>query len=110
MLPHDKFRRIIDPSNQVMHLLATHWIALKQIMAFITEAEQAARAMSPSGGGGGDDPVDPGLLRWLRFSNSQVDFEHRVYNVWPVWVAEQLERDPTFFGRSRRRHLGGGPA
>ncbi|SPO03425.1 related to UPC2 - regulatory protein involved in control of sterol uptake [Cephalotrichum gorgonifer] len=102
MLPHDKFRRIIDPSNQVMILLATHWISLKQIMGFITDVEESARAMEP--GGKADDTIDPGLLRWLKFSNRQIDTEHRVYNTWPEWVEERLERDVSFFGRTKRRH------
>ncbi|PKS08444.1 hypothetical protein jhhlp_005081, partial [Lomentospora prolificans] len=96
MLPHDKFRRIIDPSNQVMILLATHWIAVKQIMAFITEVEEMARATRPTRSE--SDPIDPGLVRWLKYLNRQVDFEHRLYNTWPMWVEEQLERDITFFG------------
>lgn len=106
MLPHDKFRRVIDPSNQVALLLATHWIALKQIMAFITDVEDSARAMAPSASS--DDPIDPGVLRWLRHSNRRVDAEHRVYNAWPVWVEEQLEADPAFFGRTRQRRIGAG--
>ena len=103
MLPHDKFRRLIDPSNQVTLLLATHWIALKQIMAFITEVEEGAREKAPTPGS--DDPIDPGLLRWLRHLNRQVDFEHHVYNSWPGWVEEQLERDVSFFGRTKKRLL-----
>lgn len=101
MLPHDKFRRIIDPANQVMILLATHWIALKQIMAFITEVEDMARQKRPSNESGKAEPIDPGLGRWLKYLNRQVDFEHRLYNTWPMWVEEQLDRDVTFFGRSR---------
>lgn len=101
MLPHDKFRRIIDPTNQVAVLLATHWIALKQIMVFITEVEETARQKQPASSS--DDPIDPGLLRWLRHANRQVDFEHQVYNSWPVWVEEQLNREPSFFGKTSRR-------
>lgn len=104
MLQHDKFRRIIDPTNQVAILLATHWIALKQIMAFITDMEESARTMEP--GKSSEDPIDPGLLRWLRHANRQVDFDHKVYNSWPVWVEEQLNRDPSFFGKSARRIRG----
>ena len=106
MLPHDKFRRIIDPASQVSTLLATHWIALKQIMAFVTEVEEGARAMAPAASS--DDPVDPGLLRWLKYANRQVDFEHRAYNEWPVWVEERMEGDVSFFGRTQRRIRGPG--
>jgi hypothetical protein len=98
MLPHDKFRTIIDPNNQVMLLLASHWIALKQIMAFITDtAERESRTKTPNGKGG---DVDPGVIRWLKYVNRQVDDEHQIYNHWPVWVEEQLDRDIRFFGKS----------
>ncbi|EOO00020.1 putative c6 transcription factor protein [Phaeoacremonium minimum UCRPA7] len=39
MLPYDDFQRVIDTHNPVMVLLASHWIAIKQIMATITETE-----------------------------------------------------------------------
>jgi hypothetical protein len=113
MLPHDKFRRIIDPTNQVMLLLGTHWIALKQIMAFITDCEESAsRDMSntaprrpPSVRSDGSpkaaEDIDPGMARWLRWLNQQIDVEHQIYNTWPIWVEEQLDRDVSFFGRTR---------
>ncbi|KAI1210413.1 uncharacterized protein F4807DRAFT_423339 [Annulohypoxylon truncatum] len=94
-LPHERFRRLIDPSSQVFALLSAHWVALKQIMAPITEAEASLRAREPRGGRG----VDLGTSRWLKHLNRQVDAEHRRYNDWPVWVEEQLDRDMTFFGK-----------
>jgi hypothetical protein len=110
MLPHDKFQRVIDTGNQTMVLLGSHWIALKQIMAFINETEYSVRQKEPTtadselnggGGGGGSGNIDLGIIRWLRYLNNIVDDDHLIYNQWPVWVAEQLERDITFFGRTR---------
>jgi hypothetical protein len=121
MLPHERFQRIIDPHNQVMILLHSHWIALKQMMAFITQAEQNVYKKNPehlpagttstggggsggprsggSGGSGGGD-MDIGILRWLKHLNGLVDDEHLIHNQWPIWVVEQLDRDPFFFGRA----------
>jgi hypothetical protein len=98
MLPHDKFQQIIDLENQTVVLLATHWIAIKQIMANIMVHEHDAAQKAPParmGDGGGD----PGMARWLRWLNAKVDFEHGMYNAWPQWVQEQLDRDMEFFGR-----------
>ncbi|KAI1460846.1 hypothetical protein F4805DRAFT_415748 [Annulohypoxylon moriforme] len=103
-LPHDRFRHLIDPESQVFALLSAHWIALKQIMAPITQAEQRLRAQEPRGGGrggsgGGGGSVDLGTSRWLKHLNSQVDEEHRRYNGWPMWVEQQLDQDMSFFGK-----------
>lgn len=103
-LPHDQFQRLVDPGNQLAILLATHWIALKQIMAVILEAEHQAAAKMPDrrGEGRGEGGSDPygGITRWLRYLNRQVDQAHRPYNDWPLWVQAQLDRDYRFFGRS----------
>ncbi|KAK1772523.1 C6 zinc finger protein [Phialemonium atrogriseum] len=98
MLPHDQFQRVIDTTNQVNILLSAHWIALKQIMAIITEKEYEAGARPQNATDGG---VEPGMLRWLKYLNRLVDAEHKVYNQWPVWVETQLDRDPCFFGKTR---------
>ncbi|KAI8960621.1 hypothetical protein F5Y11DRAFT_262745 [Daldinia sp. FL1419] len=116
-LPHAQFQRLVDPENQVCTLLAAHWIAVKQIMAPITETEHRLRAREPqpshqgndessssSSGNGNKDQdnsgMNQGMVRWLKYLNRQVDAEHRRYNDWPVWVEEQLDKDPTFFGRT----------
>ncbi|KAI0882488.1 uncharacterized protein GGS22DRAFT_45126 [Annulohypoxylon maeteangense] len=96
-LPHERFRHLIDPSSQVFAVLSAHWIALKQVMAPITQAETQLRAQEPRGGGGG---VDLGTSRWLKYLNRQVDAEHRPYNAWPEWVEQQLDRDMSFFGKT----------
>ncbi|KAI2465721.1 hypothetical protein F4781DRAFT_15781 [Annulohypoxylon bovei var. microspora] len=96
-LPHDRFRLLIDPDSQVFALLAAHWIALKQIMAPITQAENLMRAQEPRAGAGAG--VDLSTSRWLKHLNRQVDAKHRRYNDWPLWVEEQLDRDMGFFGK-----------
>ncbi|KAK4454991.1 hypothetical protein QBC34DRAFT_289273 [Podospora aff. communis PSN243] len=101
MLPHGDFQRVIDPSNQVGILLATHWISVKQIMATITEMEHKCRAKEPEKKGQVDEnDAWNGIGKWLRFLNRGVDAEHRRYNAWPMWVEAQLDKDPKVFGRS----------
>ncbi|KAL1884333.1 hypothetical protein VTK73DRAFT_27 [Phialemonium thermophilum] len=96
MLPHEQFQRVIDTTNQVNILLASHWIALTQIMAMITEKEfeVGTRARPP-----GLYESDVGMSRWLKNLNASIDKDHAVYNQWPVWVSRQLDHDPRFFAR-----------
>ncbi|KAI1373717.1 hypothetical protein F4677DRAFT_428043 [Hypoxylon crocopeplum] len=97
MMAHERFQYLIDPGNQTCTLLATHWIALKLIMAPVTETEHKLRAQEPKYR---DGDMDQGMARWLRYLNRQVDAEHRRFNAWPVWVEEQLDMDMTFFGKT----------
>ncbi|KAI2634238.1 hypothetical protein GGS26DRAFT_552937 [Hypomontagnella submonticulosa] len=97
-MPHDQFQRLVDPENQVATLLASHWIAIKQVMAPITETEQHVRTQQPARREEGS--MDLGMGRWLKYLNRQVDAEHRQYNGWPMWVEEQLDRDLGFFGKT----------
>lgn len=105
LLPHTTFQELINfDENQTMLLLHTHWIALSHIMVFITEQEYMLRSKHPSGNGAQPKPPDqmnPGFHRWLRHLNSQVDYEHQAYNLWPRWVDEQVQRDISFFGKTR---------
>ncbi|WYZ37504.1 hypothetical protein EsH8_II_001010 [Colletotrichum jinshuiense] len=94
-LPHEKFQRVIDMNNWTMVLLASHWVALKQIMAFITNAEHECREKEPPQ----ENTVDLGIIRWLGYLNKRVDQEHLIYNQWPMWVENQLNRDLGFFGK-----------
>ncbi|RYP50109.1 hypothetical protein DL768_004313 [Monosporascus sp. mg162] len=94
-MPQESFAYLINPENQVCLLLATHWIALKKIMATITDAENRVNPGSHPQDG---DP-DLGVARWLKYMNRQVDDEHREHNQWPVWVETQLEQDLDFFRR-----------
>lgn len=83
-----------------MILLHSHWVSINEIMSFITQQELHAREKLPTLREGQAD-IDPGFNRWLRYMNSHVDYEHQMYNQWPMWVEEQLNRDITFFGKTR---------
>ncbi|KAL2149606.1 hypothetical protein VTH82DRAFT_8258 [Thermothelomyces myriococcoides] len=93
LLPHDKFRLLIDPGNQLAILLGAHWISLEQIMTTICKAEEKAAAKMPRRSNAG---VSVGT-GWLGYLNKQVDYEYRQYNEWPMWVEEKLRRDRKFF-------------
>ncbi|KAI1117540.1 C6 zinc finger protein [Nemania sp. NC0429] len=95
-ISHDDFQSLIDGENQVMLLLASHWIALKQIMATITGVEHKQRAKRPKPK---DGDLDLGMVRWLKHLNRQVDAEHQRYNQWPLWVEAQLDIDLGYFGK-----------
>ncbi|KAJ4307141.1 hypothetical protein N0V88_000518 [Collariella sp. IMI 366227] len=99
MLPHDKFQRLVDPTNQAIVLLSTHWIAMEQIMATITEAERKGAVKMPTGKQL-EGSVSLGSIGWLSWLNAQVDADHLMYNQWPMWVQAQLEKDRGFFGRT----------
>ncbi len=107
-LPHHKFQRVVDPKNEVFLLLATHWIAVKQIMATITQVE---RYFQDEDTGGQQPPpppppptpdgsIDMGILRWLKYLNRQLGPEYQVFNQWPLWVETELDRNPSVFGRA----------
>lgn len=118
-LPHEQFRQIIDLDKQVFVLLATHWIALKQIMTRITSKEEVVSAsLSKMDGAEGrsstlkpvpsievegvkdsDGTMDPGIIRWLKHLNRQVEPEYLAYNKWPMWVESELEQDMSVFGK-----------
>lgn len=97
MLPHDTFEALINPENQVMMLLHSHWIGINEIMTPITGQEKqvavkySERETEPD--------TDPGFARWLKYINAHIDYEHQIYNQWPMWIEEQLDRDITCLGR-----------
>ncbi|KAF2965962.1 hypothetical protein GQX73_g7633 [Xylaria multiplex] len=95
-IPHENFQSLIDGGNQVCLLLASHWIALKQIMAKITGVEHRQRPQQP---GRKDGDMDLGMVRWLKYINRQVDVDHQRYNQWPLWVEAQLDIDLGYFGK-----------
>jgi len=121
MQPHSRFARLINLNDQLMVLLATHWISLHAIMETVTEVEQELAGQKPGsdertdglsgearsdiksriGKRGAGGPVDMGMTRWLRWLNPMVEPRHLKYNVFPAWVLDQMEKNPTFFGRSR---------
>ncbi|KAL1851713.1 hypothetical protein Daus18300_012462 [Diaporthe australafricana] len=71
-------------------------IAIKQIMAVITEVEKSWSPQKQNE----KNNMDEGMGRWLRYLNRQVEPGLTRYNEWPVWVQAQLERDPCFFGKA----------
>ncbi|KAK9417489.1 putative C6 zinc finger protein [Seiridium unicorne] len=93
-ISHENFAHLIDPENATCALLASHWIALKQIMATITEKEYEARAQTPAQE---EKRMDLGMIRWLKHLNRQVSPEYQRFNQRPVWVEAQLDVDLTFF-------------
>lgn len=100
-LPHSRFAEVVDPSSQVMTLLASHWIALKQIMAIITECEQKAKiGANPAEAAAQTGDIDMGIIRWLKHLNASVDDTYRGFNAWPMWVEAQLDRDRGYFGKT----------
>ncbi|KAI1825710.1 C6 zinc finger protein [Xylaria intraflava] len=95
-IPHESFQSLIDSENQVCLLLASHWIALKQIMASITRVEHHQRQQQQ---GRRDGDMDMGIIRWLKHTNRGIDAEHRQYNQWPLWVEAQLDINLGVFGK-----------
>ena len=94
----------MDSTNQVFLLLATHWIAVKQIMASITQAERRVGGEHEGqhacgGSSGGDGDVDVGIVRWLKHLNRLIEPEYMAYNQWPLWVEAELDRNPVAFGK-----------
>jgi hypothetical protein len=101
MLPQSTFQELINPNSQIIMLLHAHAITLTQIMNFINRQEYKAPGQRQP-----DEPrghMDPGFMRWAKFLNSGIDYEHQIYNKWPMWVEDQLDKDGTFFSC-----LGGG--
>ncbi|CAK7232392.1 hypothetical protein SEUCBS140593_008245 [Sporothrix eucalyptigena] len=111
-LPHEQFRQVIDLDKPVFVLLASHWIALKQIMTRITSKEETvsmslSRPDAPVPSTERDDgnkldadgSMDPGIIRWLKHLNRQVEPEYLAYNKWPMWVESELDRDREVFAR-----------
>ncbi|KAM5355650.1 hypothetical protein ACJ41O_002296 [Fusarium nematophilum] len=98
LLPHDTFQALINPSSQVMMLLHSHWVSVNEIMSFITGQERLVADKQPERETPCD--IDPGFARWLKYLNAHIDYEHQIYNQWPMWIEEQLDRDITCFGRT----------
>ncbi|KAM0399989.1 hypothetical protein ACHAQC_003274 [Fusarium culmorum] len=99
LLPHDTFQSLIDPDNQVMLLLHTHWVAINEIITPISGQERNVSNKYPPDQREGKPDLDPGFSRWLKYLNQSIDLEHQIYNQWPMWVEEKLDNDATFFGR-----------
>ena len=93
-ISHDKFQHIVDPSNEISTLMASHWIALSHVMARVSEVELHMISPRPRSIQG---EMNLGLTRWLKHLNRHVRSEYAQYNEWPLWVQSQLDKDVTFF-------------
>ncbi|CAK7266820.1 hypothetical protein SEPCBS57363_002285 [Sporothrix epigloea] len=122
-LPQDQFRQVIDLDKQVFVLLASHWIALKQIMKRITSKEKVVSISlsQPNADSSAidvtqgrtqptsssmshdshdrkqDGSMDSGIVKWLKYLNRLVEPEYLVFNMWPTWVEAELDRDREAF-------------
>lgn len=83
-----------------MVLLHSHWVALNEVMSFILQQENQVREKKHRREG--ECEIDPGFQRWLRWLNAHVDYQHQIYNQWPMWVEEQLNGDVSYFGKTAR--------
>ncbi|KAK0635062.1 hypothetical protein B0T17DRAFT_515185 [Bombardia bombarda] len=83
-LPHEQFQHVANQNNQAMLLLATHWIALKQIIMMATSTTTVGSQAEEMG-------IDMGMKRWLSHLNSHVHLEYAEFNSWPRWVEMQMQ-------------------
>ncbi|KAI2625494.1 C6 zinc finger protein [Xylaria nigripes] len=93
-IPHGNFQSLVDGRNQVCLLLASHWIALRQIMATIIRVEQQQQQHRQK-----QQNQDMGMMRWLKHIKQSIDADHQRYNQWPLWVEAQLDIDLGVFGK-----------
>lgn len=101
MLSHENFQHLVDPTNPVCILLATHWIALKQTMAVVMEREMVSQRHQHQQRNSLDEQQQQGssrgLVRWLKYLNRLVETDYAPYNQWPTWVETQMDRGGGFF-------------
>lgn len=96
VLPHKAFQNLLDFSCQPVILLHSHWLALMELMSFITKYEQSFRECQPTSANFATR-LRPEFHLWLKHLNSMVDGQHTVYNWWPLWVDKKLVLHNTFF-------------
>lgn len=117
-MPFDDFQRVIDLTDQVNILLATHWVALMMAMSFLRKAsmkinedsKKTSEAPPPS-------PPPPPLPRsrgaqaqarekgqctepwyyWLVCMNRWINNDYQKFNIWPQWVQDRLDEDALYF-------------
>ncbi|KAK0732647.1 hypothetical protein B0T21DRAFT_443843 [Apiosordaria backusii] len=100
MLPHEEFQVLVDiPGNQVSVLLGAHWVALKMVMAVVTEGEMMGSAEREKRTG--KEGIQLGIGRWLRYLNGVVEEGYYGgFGGWARWVEGRLEEDVTYFGKT----------
>ncbi|OAA72519.1 hypothetical protein ISF_01592 [Cordyceps fumosorosea ARSEF 2679] len=109
-LPFDQFQRIIDMTNQVNVLLATHWVALMMAMAFLRKAsvkinddskKKVDASVRGSKGASArakeDGKCTEPWYYWLVCMNRWITYDYRKFNAWPQWVQDRLDEDALYF-------------
>lgn len=103
-LPFEQFQSVIDLSDQVNILLATHWISLHMVMAFLSTASvkvnDDSKPASESSNKTEERPINKPPERWFRWLvclNGWVNEPHALYNSWPQWVQRMLQQDGRYF-------------
>lgn len=109
-LPFQEFQRIIDMTDQVNILLATHWVALMMAMSFLRKAsmkinEESKRKpeMQEKGRGGASSQAKKkGMCTepwyyWLACMNRWIKDDYRKFNTWPQWVQDRLDENAVYF-------------
>ena len=77
MMPHDQFRELIDPNNEVCQLLQAHFVAMQLIMTPISRVEwgkrQSPAELGTEGRSGGwlqtlHKAIPPHMLEYYEWS------------------------------------------
>nr|ACR78138.1 predicted Gal4-like transcriptional regulator [Beauveria bassiana] len=109
-LPFGDFQRIIDLTDQVNILLATHWVALMMVMSFLHKASTKINNDSKKAS---DTPAQGSIgvkaqaqkkgkctepwYYWLACMNRWINDDYQKFNTWPQWVQDRLDEDATYF-------------
>ncbi|KAJ6789711.1 hypothetical protein PWT90_00575 [Aphanocladium album] len=107
-LPFDDFQRIIDLTDQVHVLLASHWVALMMAMSFLRKAsmkvnDDSKKKQEESGHKGAsaqareEGKCTEPWYYWLVCLNRWVSDDYKKFNVWPQWVQDRLGEDALYF-------------
>ncbi|KAM3544630.1 hypothetical protein ARSEF1564_002498 [Beauveria bassiana] len=109
-LPFGDFQRIIDLTDQVNILLATHWVALMMVMSFL---HKASTKINDDSKNASDTPAQGSIgakaqaqkkgkctepwYYWLACMNRWINDDYQKFNTWPQWVQDRLDEDATYF-------------
>lgn len=109
-LPFDEFQRIIDMTDQVNILLATHWVSLMMVMSFLKRASTRVNDDSKKQAEGERHGIKTAIAEakekgqctepwfyWLVCMNGWVTDDYLKFNTWPQWVQERLEENAQYF-------------
>ncbi len=109
-LPFQEFQRIIDMTDQVNILLATHWVALMMAMSFLRkasmkineESKKKPEIQEKGRGGASSQAKEKGKCTepwyyWLVCMNRWIKDDYRKFNTWPQWVQDRLDENAMYF-------------